>query len=324
MVHVNGSVYAVIYRDSQTSSGYGRLATLQIYGSNGTIKKNLLDLWQFTSTCYHPCIIKVDSNVFATVYSQYYSSRYHGWLRTIRINDDGTIVKSTIDSLEFIRYYYTNNYLAHQPEIIHVQERIYAIISKDNPDPWSNLQYNGWITTMRIGENGDIIDSVDGSIQISSSPRVESNDFKIIPFVDDYYIGLYGGINNDLYHCVIRIPISETSLPIFSKQGSYTVEANKTMVYVTFTDSNNQQYTLSAPLEDKWNYIVSTYDKTTMALYLNANLIGSLPLNNKPIKVTTKNLLFGPYNAWYDEFSLYAAILSPVKITQNYNYYRPS
>jgi hypothetical protein len=40
--------------------------------------------------------------------------------------------------------------------------------------------------------------------------------------------------------------------------------------------------------------------------------------------VTANNLLFGVYNACYDEFSLYAAILSPAKIMQNYNYYRPS
>jgi hypothetical protein len=325
MTPVSGNVYAIIYRDSLTSSSYGRLATLQIYGNNGTIKKSLLDLWQFAASCYHPTIIKVDTNIFAAVYSQYYSSasRYVAWLGTIKIADDGIITKSIIDSIEFIRRYYTNNYLAHQPEIIHVSERIYAIISKDNPDPWNALQYNGWITTLRIGENGDIIDTVDGSIKISSSPRVTSFDFRIMPFVGDYYIALYGGLNNDLYHCVIRIPISETTQPIFSKQDSYTIKANKTTVFVTFTDSNNQQYTLSATLQNKWNYIVSTYDKTTMALYLNANFIDSLPLNGRPIKVTTNNLLFGAYNAYYDEFSLYAAILSPAKITQNYNYYRP-
>jgi hypothetical protein len=180
------------------------------------------------------------------------------------------------------------------------------------------------ITTLRIGENGDIIDTVDGSIQISSSPRVNSYDFKIIPFVDDYYIAVYGGLNNDLYNCVIRIPISETTQTVFSKKDSYTIKANKTMVFVTFTDSNAQQFTLSANLENNWNYIVSTYDKTTMKLYLNTNLTGSLPLNNKPLKVTSNNLYFGPYNAVYDEFCLYAAILSPAKITQNYNYYRPT
>jgi hypothetical protein len=96
------------------------------------------------------------------------------------------------------------------------------------------------------------------------------------------------------------------------------------MVFVTFTDSNNQQYTLSTDLQNNWNYIVSTYDKTTMYLYLNTNLVGSLPLNNKPLKVTANNLYFGLYNACYDEFSLYAAILTPAKILQNYNYYRPS
>jgi hypothetical protein len=213
--------------------------------------------------------------------------------------------------------------MCHQPEIFHVDNRIYAIISKDLPDPWNNYVYNGWISTLRIGENGDIIDAVDGATQISTSPRITSYDIKIIPFVNDSYIAIYGGKNNDLYQCVIRIPLSETNRTILSKSGSYVVKANKTKVFVTFTDSNNIPYTLSAKLQNKWNYIVTTYDKTTMNLYINANLNGSLALGSKPIKVTTNQLYFGLYNGYYDEFSLYAAILSPAKIIQNYNYYRP-
>jgi hypothetical protein len=324
MVQVSGDIYAIIYRDSTTSSTYGRIATLQIYGTNGTIRKSVVDSWQLVTSCYRPDIIKVAPAVYACVYSQYTSSRYYAYVRTLRIADNGVITKSFIDSLAYMRQYYTNNYLVHHPKIFHVSGRVYGIISKDLPDPWGNLQYFGWITTFRIGENGDIIDSADGKIQISSNPRIESYDIKIIPFVDDSYIALYGGVNNDLYQCVIRIPLVGTTQTIFSKLYSYTIEANKTTVFVTFTDSNNQKYTLSAILKDKWNHIVTTYDKTTMNLYLNTNHVASLPLNNKPIRVTTNNLLFGPYNAQYDQFSLYAAILSPAKILQSYNYYRQS
>jgi hypothetical protein len=321
---VSGNVYAIIYRDSLTSSTYGRLVTLTIYGSNGTIKKSIIDLWQFTTSCYHPTIINVDTNIFTCVYSQYASSRYYAYVTTLKIADNGIISKTWIDYLEFIRRYYTDNYLAQQPEIFKVYDRVYAIISKDLPDPWNTYQYNGWITTLRIGENGDIIDSVDGATQISTNPRINSYDLQIVPFIDDCYIVIYGGTNNDLYQCVIRIPLSETSRTIFSKAGSYIIKADKTKVFVTFTDSNNIQYTLSADLENDWNYIVSTYDRTTMNLYLNANFIGSLPLGSKPIKVTANKLYFGEYNGYYDEFSLYAAVLTPAKITQNYNYNRPS
>jgi hypothetical protein len=323
ITQVDGDVYAIIYRDSLTSSNYGRLATLKIYGTNGTIKKSLLDLWQFTTSCYHPTITKVNPTIYACVYSQYASSRYYAYITSVKIADDGTISKAWIDYLEFIRRYYTDNYLSQQPEIFPVQNRVYAIISKDLPDPWNNYRYYGWVTTLRIGENGDIIDTVDGAIQISTNARVTSYDFKITPFVGDSYIALYGGTNNDLYQCVLRIPLSETTQNIFSKQGSYAMSANKTTVFVTFTDSNNQPFTLSAKLENKWNYVVSTYDRTTMTLYLNTNLTGSLPLNGRPIKVTSNNVIFGLYNGFYDEFSIYAAILTPAKITQNYNYYRP-
>lgn len=327
VVSVSGNIYAIIYRDSLASSTYGRLATLQIYGNNGTIKKSIINLWQFTTSCYHPTIVKVDQNIFAYTYSQYYgnpTNKYVAYVATMNITDNGIITKSYIDSLEFIRSYNTDNYLAHQPKIIYVKDRVYAIISKDLIDPIASHQYYGWITTMRIGENGDIMDTVDGAVQISTNARVTSYDIKIIPFVDDSYIAIYGGKSNDLFQCVIRIPLSGTTQTILSKQDSYALKANKTMVFATFTDSNDQQYTLSALLENNWNYIVSTYDKMTMKLYVNTNLMDSLPLNNRQIKVTPNNLLFGAYNACYDEFSLYAAILSPARILQNYNYYRPS
>jgi hypothetical protein len=326
MISVSGDVYAIMYRDSLTPSNYGRLVTLKIYGSNGTIKKSVIDSWTFTTSCYHPTIIKVDNNIFTCVFTVYDGGawRYIAYVATVKIADNGVISKTWIDYLEFIRRYYTDNYMSHQPEIFKVYDRVYAIISKDLIDPWNFYQYYGWISTLRIGENGDIIDAVDGAAQISTNARITSYDIKIIPFISDSYIAIYGGKNNDLYQCVIRIPLSETTRTIFSKQDSYTIKANKTMVFVTFTDSNNQQFTLSAKLENKWNHITCTYDKTTMKLYLNTNLTASLPLNGRPIKVTANSLLFGVYNACYDEFSLYAAILSPAKIMQNYYYYRPS
>jgi len=325
MVSISGDIYAILYRDSLTSSTYGRLATLKIYGNNGTIKKSIIDLWQFTPNCYHPSIIKVDNNIFAFVYSYNTGGNwYYPYITTLKIADNGIITKSWIDYLQFIRAYYTDNYMPQQPEILHVDNRVYAIISKDLPDPWNNYVYNSYITTLRIGENGDIIDTVDGAIQISTSPRITSYDMKIIPFVNDSYIAIYGGKNYDLYQCVVRIPLSGTNQTIFSKQDSYLINANKTKVFVTFTDSSNAKFTLSANLVNNWNYVVGTYDKTTMNLYLNGVLINSLPLGSKPIKVTTNKLYFGPYNSYCDEFSLYAAVLIPARITQNYNYYHPS
>jgi hypothetical protein len=325
MVSVSGDVYAIMYRDSTTPSNYGRLATLKIYGNNGTIKKTLIDLWQFTTSCYHPSLVKVNTNIFASAFDYYDGGawRYIAYVVSVKIANTGIISKTWIDSLEFIRRYYTDNYMCHQSEIFHVDNRVYAIISKDLPDPWNNYVYNGWVTTLRIGENGDIVDVVDGATQISTSPRITSYDIQITPFVNDSYIALYGGKNYDMYQCVIRIPLTGTNRTIFSKSGSYVVQANKTKVFVTFTDSNSISYTLSANLVNKWNYIVSTYDKTTMNLYVNNILAGSLALGSKPIKVTANNLYFGSYNSYCDEFSLYAAVLSPAKITQNYFYYRP-
>jgi len=314
ILQVSGDVYAVLYRDSLANPTYGRVATITIYG-NGTIKKSLIDSWQFTTSCYHPTFNKVSSNIFAIAYSQYVPNQYNAWVATVKIASNGTITKSFIDSLSFA----SASSAAHQPKIIYVTDRIYAILYKDQP-----AQNNGWLVTFRMGTNGDIVDAIDGSVKISITPNVFSYDAKIIPFVSDAYIAAYGGINNDTYMCVLRIPISETTQNVFSKLGSYAIKANKTKVFVTFTDSNNQVFTLSGNLSNKWNDIVTTYDKLTMKLFINAVLVGSLSLNGRPLKVNTNNLLFGPYSASYDEFSLYAAVLTAAKITQNYNYYRTS
>jgi hypothetical protein len=61
-----------------------------------------------------------------------------------------------------------------------------------------------------------------------------------------------------------------------------------------------------------------------MNLYINANLVDTRMLGSRPIKVTSNKLYFGPYNSYCDEFSIYAAVLSQARITQNYNYNRPS
>ena len=60
-----------------------------------------------------------------------------------------------------------------------------------------------------------------------------------------------------------------------------------------------------------------------MNLFINTNLIGSIPVNNRPLKVNTNKVYFGSYNSFIDEFSIYAAVLSNARMQQNYNYYRP-
>ncbi|MCX6661568.1 MAG: hypothetical protein NTY91_03360 [Euryarchaeota archaeon] len=105
MVSISGDIYAILYRDSLTSSTYGRLATLKIYGNNGTIKKSIIDLWQFTPNCYHPSIVKVDNNIFAFAYSynnggNWYYAPIHGIIMsTIAISPPYGSVKMEISSI---------------------------------------------------------------------------------------------------------------------------------------------------------------------------------------------------------------------------------
>lgn len=311
IVRVSGNVYAIAYRDV---NNYGKLITLKIF-SDGSIPLKVNDTYQFVSaSCFHPKIIQTNGNIFALVYSLGGSN---GYVVTVNISANGVIVKSIIGSLQFVS---SNGY---QPYIFPVYERVYAIIYQ------SSVNSYGWITTIRIGENGDIISSVDSTSQIYpsfSSPTINSYDMKMIPFTSTntarYYIVTVGGKNMDLYMSVICINISGTKRNIMSKQGAYTLQANGTMVFANITDANNQKYILSGRLKNGWNHIICTYTTANMILYINGTQVNSTSVNGKYIKNTANQLLFGEYNAIYDEFAIYATALSQSRIMDDYNYYR--
>ncbi len=315
MVCVSGNVYAIAYRDI---NNYGKLKTLRIFG-DGTIPQAINDTYQFFSwSCYHPKIVQVNGNIFAITFSY---AAANGYVYTVNISSTGFIVKSVIGSLVFVS---THGY---QPYLIPVSERVYAIIYQ------SNSNFYGWITTIRIGENGDLTSSVDSTYTVFptwANPTISSYDMKIIPFTaivtasatSKYYIVTVGGKNSDLFMSVIRINISGTKRTIISKNGAYTLQANATMVFANITDANNQKYILSAPLKNGWNHIVCTYDAASMLLYLNGTKVNSTPVNGKLVKNVASQLLFGEYNALYDEFVIYATALSQARINDEYNYYR--
>jgi hypothetical protein len=313
IVCVNKTVYAIAYRDN---NNYGRLRTIRIL-SDGTIPLKVNDTFQFeTTSCFHPRIIKENGNIFAIVYSR---TNTIGFVITLKILINGSIVKPILDRLQF------ESANGNQPDIVPVKERIYALVYQ------SSANLLGRISTVRLGENGDLPNSVDSTSFInpsSGSCVVSGYDIRLIPFTNTstarYYIALEGGRNMDIFMSVIRINITGATRNVMSKQGAYAIQANGTNVFANITDTTGQVHILSAPLHNGWNCIACTYDSSTMNLYLNATMVNTTAISGKAVKKTPSKLIFGEYNAMYDEFGVFASAIAASRITSYYNYFRTS
>jgi len=116
----------------------------------------------------------------------------------------------------------------------------------------------------------------------------------------------------------IEYPSDLYSLGIH-KTGSYGMYANPNNVYV-----NINSKTMSASIvPNAWNYVVLTYDRNQMKLYVNGVQKNSTPLT-EAIKITTSNLYFGDlFYGLIDEVGIYEKVLSAEDIYNHYRQFAP-
>jgi hypothetical protein len=121
IIHIAGDVYAITYRGP---SGHGWVKTVGIQ-ADGTITGTIGSFEFDTSTAVHlPDMLRICDGVYAIAYE---GPSGYGWLKTVGIQDDGTIT-GTIGSLEhtaLVGNTYGNN-------IIHINGDTYAIASSLN------------------------------------------------------------------------------------------------------------------------------------------------------------------------------------------------
>ena len=152
IIHVNGDIYAIAYTGPGTD---GFIKTVEI-ANTGAITDSVIDSLEFdTSYCYWPDIICIADAVYAIAYT---GPGYDGFLKTLRIGTNGSIVDAIDDSLEFD----TSN--GCEPSIIHVNGTVYAISYRG---PGSD----GFMKTIEIDLKGTIrtIVSKDGAYGISAN-----------------------------------------------------------------------------------------------------------------------------------------------------------
>ncbi len=142
ITNVAGNIFAIIYR-GPNDDGY--IKTVEIL-NDGDIKDDaVIDTFEFdTTNCYEPNIIHITGNIYVVAYR---GSSNHGFLKTVEIDTFGQITDPVKDTLEFETSY------CYEPDIIHITGNIYAISYRGSGD-------DGYIKTVSIMNNGDIIDTV--------------------------------------------------------------------------------------------------------------------------------------------------------------------
>jgi len=171
IIHIAGDVYAIAYVGP---GGNGTIRTLTIHadGSIGAVISTFI--FDAGTSLIEPVIV----HVFGTVYAIFYGGPDNdGWLKTVTINDDGTI-GGEIDSLEFDTAYGVYS------SPIHIAGSVWAVTYTADA-----INGPGRIKTILIGDDGTIgpiISSYDYEANQTSAPH-------IIHISDNVYAIAFGG-----------------------------------------------------------------------------------------------------------------------------------
>ena len=143
IINVVGNIFAIIYR-GPNNHGYIKMVEIM---NDGDIKNDkILDTLEFDSLIgYEPDIIHISGDIYAIAYR---GPSNHGFVKTVEILNTGHISAVPIkDTLEFESSY------CYEPDIIHITGTIYVIAYRGPGD-------DGYVKTVDIANNGDIIDTV--------------------------------------------------------------------------------------------------------------------------------------------------------------------
>jgi len=304
IIHVAGEVFAIAYRNT---SNLGVVKTFDIL-SDGSITYTGKEFVFDDIKCYEPSIINIASDVFAIAYR---GPSDNGILKTFNISSDGTVL-STVSKKTF------ESSDCFDPYIIHHSENYYIIVySTPQNNPHGNY------SVIEIAKNGSIVLRSNHILNLTFQNNQKC--FNPIAFkISERSFGIIcrgqaGGKGHPGYLIPIQIeyPSDVYSKGIY-KLGSYGIYANPTKVFV-----NINTKTINASLGNQWNYVVLTYDRNQMKLYVNGILKSTAQLT-EAIKITNSNLIFGDlFYGLIDEVGIYDKVLSDQEVYNHYKLFAP-
>lgn len=171
ITHISGNIYAITYRGNDDD---GFIKTIQIF-NDGQITDSIIDTFEFdTNAGYESDIIHINGNIYAIAYR---GLNNHGIIKTVEITTGGLITDAFIDLLEF------ENSYGFEPDIIHINGNIYAIVYRGPSD-------DGFVKTVEIMGTGEIqnsiIDYYEYNIQNGFEPEIINISNNVYAIVYSY------------------------------------------------------------------------------------------------------------------------------------------
>ena len=191
MIKIDSNVNAMAYRGID---GDGFIKTFNIQNS-GTISDSVIDCIRFhKGYILDPKLVLVSDtyNLYAVAYSnQTPDNIWHGIIKTIIINDDGSIGEEKFE-FEF------DSNRGIRPDIIHIHGSVFAFV-------YRGFSEKGYINTIDIANDGTIT-----SIQSEIFDDSKGLTPNIIHIADEIYGIAYRGFNDDGYIQTLTITNSGT------------------------------------------------------------------------------------------------------------------
>lgn len=300
LVHVNGPVYAIAYRNS-TNKGIIKTFTIT---SAGHITYTGNRVTFANSSAYAPSLVQVSYKVFAVAYRDYNNNLQYGIVKTLNISSDGSI------TLTGKMKVFENTTKCYSPCFIKGQNDTY-VIAYATAAPGADVA-KGYIITLRLGQDGSII---------SNNPRkLFDNDAASFPTIihiaDQTYAISYTG---HAAHpgTLITMLIGPHGRGIY-KGNAYELYANLTTVegYI-----NNVYVYYKNDFSKAWYHFALTYNGKNISLYVNGIKVANTSYPNHRIIVTKEPLYFGRFYCGYiDEIAIYDKALTKEQILYHFTH----
>jgi len=272
------NIFAIAYNGPDSD---GFIKTVEIL-DNGSITNSVISTFEFdTSSASYPYFIKIYNNIYAIAYT---GTGSDGFISTVEILDNGSIIDSVIDSYEF------DTSEAQNPSIVHVSGDLYTLA-------YNGQANDGFVTTLRISKDGDISSSVLDIYEFDES----AGDYpRIINVKDNIYAIFYQGPGTVSGVNLIAKTINIASGNIAALGDSFSI----------FTDGNDlfasvEHNTISSSISSGWNHFALTYDNSesleNQKLYINGILSANSTYYDN-ISFESDSLLIGKdFDGYIDE-----------------------
>jgi hypothetical protein len=198
LFHISGDIYGVCYRGQSSD---GTLRTFSV-DSNGQVGSNYIDSFVFDNgKGWEPDIARIGPGIYAVAYRDQFND---GRVRTINIDNSGTIYQHIIDSLDF------DSGDGYKPNLIQVGSHVFAVVYKGTGN-------DGNIRTFRVDSNGQISNSLLDSMVFDTRSSYEP---EILNVNADIFVVAYRNSSLTGYLKTIEIASGQSANNTYSINSS--------------------------------------------------------------------------------------------------------